>query len=229
VHVSRCATTHHTRGDVREPTVRPDRSRLCAAVILKGLRAPDEFGNGESTAPDCSAHDADWRMSRGQCLAIQACGTIRSSDLVSRGQLPFWRQSRALLIAGQLTHDLRPTPMKARPFVAVPPKSNAASELSAGARPTLWVFDRSGSDRAERPLRVSRVAFNSARRCNRRRSRPARYWRVFGERDGHDRETDSYRVPSTLDIAPRDALPANARERLRGCLRGDPPSDWVAM
>ena len=83
------------------------------AVILKGLRAPDEFGNGESTAPDCSAHDADWRMSRGQCLAIQACGTIRSSDLVSRGQLPFWRQSRALLIAGQLTHELRPTPMKA--------------------------------------------------------------------------------------------------------------------
>jgi len=78
-------------------------------------------------------------------------------------------------------------------------------------------------------LLVSRVAFNSARRCNRRRSRPARYWRVFGERDGHDRETDSYRVPSTLDIAPRDALPANARERLRGCLRGDPPSDWVAM
>jgi len=48
------------------------------AVILKGLRAPDEFGNGESTAPDCSAHDADWRMSRGQCLAIEACGTIRS-------------------------------------------------------------------------------------------------------------------------------------------------------
>jgi len=105
--------SYHTRRAVREPTVRPDRSRLCAAVILKGLRAPDEFGNGESTAPDCSAHDADWRMSRGQCLAIQACGTIRSSDLVSRGQLPFWRQSRALLIAGQLTHELRPTPMKA--------------------------------------------------------------------------------------------------------------------
>ena len=50
-----------------------------------------------------------------------------------------------------------------------------------------------------------------------------------GERDGHDRETDSYRVPSTLDIAPRDALPASARERLRGCLRGDLPSDRVVM
>jgi hypothetical protein len=31
MHFSRCATTHHTRGDVHEPTVRPDRSRLCAS------------------------------------------------------------------------------------------------------------------------------------------------------------------------------------------------------
>jgi len=78
MHLSRCAT----------PTIRaaPCVNQLSdltgpdsvPTVIVKGLRAPDEFGNGESTAPDCSAHDAGWRVSRGQCLAIQACGTIRS-------------------------------------------------------------------------------------------------------------------------------------------------------
>ena len=97
-----------------------------------------------------------------------------------------------------------------------------SGRLSAGPTALVWLakVSRTWS---------GRVAFNSARRCNRRRSRPARYLRVFGERDSHDRETDSYRVPSTLDIAPRVWLPASARERLRGCPRGDPPSDWVVM
>jgi len=40
LHFSRCETTHHTRGDVRKPTVRPDRSGFCANGRAEDQHAP---------------------------------------------------------------------------------------------------------------------------------------------------------------------------------------------